>query len=515
MKKPTPGRKRASKRAKEARRRVLAILRERRARSRRRGVALIMVLGAITLLTVFLTELQDETSSELSAALAERDALKAEYYARSAVNLSRLLIALEPTIRKTVGPLASLLMGGKKMPQIPVWQFTDLVLGPFNDQYSTSSFASAIGQADFSSTKSLGLAGGGHFELKIIDEDSKINLNEAVGSTAAEIRIGNRLSGLMAPTTYDPLFASRDMDGQFTDRQTTCGALLDWADMDQNMFPCTPPGSGSAPSGGGSEDSFYQSINMPYVRKDAPYDSLEEMRLVRGVGDDFWATFVDPDPHDPDKRVMTVWGQGTVNINTANAQTLLAIVCAGAPDAQLCIDPNQMESFIMGVTLAKGLLAGAPLFGSASDFVSTMQGKGLIGPILTSLGVQPVEFKSPADVKKGVNTASKMFSIYATGVVPGYRKETRVRIHAVVDFRSASSINSGTSFGIGGTTPTMIGNVVAAGGTAPPGTSSKAADSAAQPMTADQLASLGSSPDQYAQILGKDPAGLVVYWRVE
>ena len=45
-----------------------------------------------------------------------------------------------------------------------------------------------------------------------------------------------------------------------------------------------------------------------------------------------WNTFVDPDPTDPHKRTMTVWGQGTVNVNTANAQTLLAIVCANAPD---------------------------------------------------------------------------------------------------------------------------------------------------------------------------------------
>src|SRR5262245_14003365 len=51
-------------------------------RADRRGVALVMVLGAITVLTVFLTELQEETSAELSSALAERDAVRAEYYAR-------------------------------------------------------------------------------------------------------------------------------------------------------------------------------------------------------------------------------------------------------------------------------------------------------------------------------------------------------------------------------------------------------------------------------------------------
>ena len=46
----------------------------RRRRVDQRGVALILVMGAITVLTVFLTQLQEETSSELAAALAERDA---------------------------------------------------------------------------------------------------------------------------------------------------------------------------------------------------------------------------------------------------------------------------------------------------------------------------------------------------------------------------------------------------------------------------------------------------------
>ena len=51
--------------------------------------------------------------------------------------------------------------------------------------------------------------------------------------------------------------------------------------------------------------------------------------MVRGVSEDFWSTFIDPDPSNPKKRVVTVWGQGAVNVNTANAQTLLGVVCAG------------------------------------------------------------------------------------------------------------------------------------------------------------------------------------------
>ena len=62
-------------------------------RRNERGVALVLVLGSIAIMTVMLTEFQDEATSELSAALADRDALKAEYLAKSGVNLWRLLIA--------------------------------------------------------------------------------------------------------------------------------------------------------------------------------------------------------------------------------------------------------------------------------------------------------------------------------------------------------------------------------------------------------------------------------------
>ena len=92
--------------------------------------------------------------------------------------------------------------------------------------------------------------------------------------------------------------------------------------------------------------------------------------MVRGITDDFWSTFVDPDPTNPKKRVMTVWGQGTVNVNSANASRSTPSTCAGAPQAELCIDPLQMPLFLTGVTMAQGITMGAPLFGSPNDFMT-------------------------------------------------------------------------------------------------------------------------------------------------
>jgi hypothetical protein len=91
---------------------------------------------------------------------------------------------------------------------------------------------------------------------------------------------------------------------------------------------------------------------------------------------------------------------------------------------------------------------GAPLFSSPSNFVQTMEGKGNLGPLLTTLGMKPVKFQSESDFTKSISTESKVFSIYSIGVVKGYRRETRVKIHTVVDFRTAPSLTgSGSSSG--------------------------------------------------------------------
>jgi general secretion pathway protein K len=217
--------------------------------------------------------------------------------------------------------------------------------------------------------------------------------------------------------------------------------------------------------------------------------------MVRGVSEDFWSTFIDPDPSNPDKRVVTVWGHGAVNVNTANAQTLLGVVCAGAPTADICVNPDQAATFLAGVTMARGITMGAPLFGSPRDFVNAMTGKGQLGPMLATLGMKPVQFRSNSDFQKSITTESKMFSIYAVGVKKGYRRETRVKIHAVVDFASAPSLTSSAA---------LAG---VAGATGLPG---------AQPLTnPTQPTTQGADQNGILAALQPSTGGNIVYFRVE
>src|SRR5690606_20816259 len=135
--------------------------------------------------------------------------------------------------------------------------------------------------------------------------------------------------------------------GLITSRLDIVSALIDWWDADPNRT-VFDPGAATVNPNGGAEDDVYQSFDDPYRVKNAPFDSLEELRYVRGVGDDFWSTFVEPDPENPMTRVVTVYGSGRVNPNEANAAVLLARTCSMLPaTTPLCSNPAEVQKFVL------------------------------------------------------------------------------------------------------------------------------------------------------------------------
>jgi len=316
-----------------------------------------------------------------------------------------------------------------------------------------------------------------------------------------------QLVSLMQGPQYQPLFEGRDPDGQFSTMQTICGAITDWADQDENLSTCDVGTTAQASTG--AEDNFYQMIGLEYRRKNAAFDSLEELRMLRGVGDDFWATFVEPNEDDPKSRVLTVWGQKAVNVNGANPQILLAAACAacvggaGATSSTasqgipLCTDPTVQAQFLslMGVLRTFPI----PIFTKPADFTGLLQGK-VPGPLGSILGpmIQPMlataglPCQTAARVNDQFTVTSKVFSIYAEGVVPGRKRTTRVRIHAVVDTRGATPLNQQTQpqQGSGSGSSGGNSNPAGTGGVSSSGT--------------------GTMPDPMANPLGK-----IVYYRIE
>jgi len=460
-----------------------------RARRRRRGAALIMVLGSLTILSVMLSEFQDEMSTEFASAMSDRDALKAEYAARSAINLSRLLIAAEPTVRQSAGFLLAALGGGGKPPQIPIWEFSGQILGAFSDAEGAEAFKS-LG-LDASQGDGLGLDGAG-FELRIVDEDSKIGLNNAGRSSFGARDVGRQLIGLIGGPQFDPLFDRRGADGDYSNRQDVCSAIIDWVDANQDLESCDATAQAqSAPA----EDAYYRNLPDPYQRKNAAFDSLEELRLVRGVGDDFWSTFIEPNPDEPRERPVSIWSQGKININTTSPRTLLSYVCAWAvPDTPLCNDQTgeMPAGFLTTMAMAQGMFAGIPIFRSPKQLREALEGKGQMASFLETAGIPKITFLSANGFEGGLALESKVFSIYADGYVRQGKRETRVRVTAVVDFRKAPSVE----------------DLVAKALDNP--TASQSGDS----KTEDQPEGEGQSPVGITGALVPSTAGRVIYYRV-
>ena len=277
---------------------------------------------------------------------------------------------------------------------------------------------------------------------------------------------------------------------------------MDWADQDEQRYACDPRNfqGGTGPAGG--EDSSYSLLPRPYRPKNAPYDSLDEARLVRGMGDDFWSTFVDPEPNNPKKRVMTVWGQGPLNVNTASPQAILAVICGMAADAQICTDAGKSSQFLTMFGVLRSFTSGMPLFGSPNEFVTTVQGGGAYGKLLfQTIGIPPVKFQSPAEAAKNFTTESKIFSIHAVGEVKSGKRLTRIKLTMVVDFRGAPPIPASSTGLLPGGQPG-----------APPGQAGM--QPGAQPPGAQPQSGFGGG-DSFAAALQPTPAGQIVYYRIE
>ena len=190
-------------------------------------------------------------------------------------------------------------------------------------------------------------------------------------------------------------------------------------------------------------ESVYQLRDDPYRNKNAPFDSIEELRLVRGFTDDFWATFVEPLPNDPKSRIMTIYASGLININEATPQVLLSRVCSFASETTLCADPLESLKFTQILTTVRQLIP-IPLFSQPADFINFVEGKGsakdLYGMLVGFLGEDSELLFKPIAIPEAQRTAlersfassAEIFTIQATALVG----HSQVRIQSVVNFHA-------------------------------------------------------------------------------
>lgn len=127
---------------------------------------------------------------------------------------------------------------------------------------------------------------------RLYDQSGKFNLNNLYHDGQADAEALALLGRLL-----DQVGLSKDL----------ADAILDWQDPDDTT-------TGSF----GAENSYYQGQNPPYAAANRPFNSLDELRQVRG--------FEDPEVFDSIRKIVCVLPHfSRINLNTASLPVLLAL----------------------------------------------------------------------------------------------------------------------------------------------------------------------------------------------
>ncbi len=125
----------------------------------------------------------------------------------------------------------------------------------------------------------------------LVDEESKININ--------------KVDQFLLRRLFKIALGLND-----TRAQQLAAAIVDWRDEDSQL---------SIPFGS-AEDFDYHALRYPYDAKDAEFEVLDELLLVKDVDEELFTKL---------KEYITIYGSGKININTASKVVLLTLGLEG------------------------------------------------------------------------------------------------------------------------------------------------------------------------------------------
>ncbi|MDX2198506.1 MAG: type II secretion system protein GspK [Phycisphaerae bacterium] len=213
------------------------------------------------------------------------------------------------------------------------------------------------------------------FRYGITPESAKINLNSATPQ---------QLSVFMTP-----LLQTLEIENA----QELIAGLVDWRDPDSNVTP------------GGAENEWYNTLKPAYNVKNAPFDTVEELLLVKGwnaialYGEDTNRNgILDPNEDDGDAS-PPAWdnGDGILNFGVAPFLT----VSTREPDATLA---NQPRANLRGPPQAltaqlQKLFPNGELSQTTISFLTQLQGSGFdFGRLVSSAQLYTQGYVAPAAI---------------------------------------------------------------------------------------------------------------------
>ncbi len=227
---------------------------------------LILTLWILSFLTIFVVGLGYNVSGQLRLASHIKDRLKAYYLAKAGIEQSAVRFQMDETPQYT--SLNEEWSSGEDF-------FKEL---SFGDGRITISYRLQDETGGAKSAEEIVVYG-------LMDESSRININKV------PLKI---LKNLIENTD--------EVEDEEAD--DIANAIVDWRDKDVIVSP------------GGAENEYYEGLDTPYPCKNNDFQILEELLLVKGITRDIFLKIAD---------IITIYGEGKVNINTANRHTFCAL----------------------------------------------------------------------------------------------------------------------------------------------------------------------------------------------
>lgn len=296
-----------------------------RGQRRQRGAALIFVIVSLTLLAAITVDHVYKSQIDVASAYNTRDEMKAEFMARSALNLTRIMLKVqERVIDRHRNIIARFL--GKDL------QISDIMPMLLQVFFGDASLLAGFGM-DTGDVRGLDIPSGyGRPEIVAIDsEDGKLNINCAFvrSDTDPQVQVlARQLYTMFSNPRYEELFQNLDEIEDPNRPMALVRALVDYVDPNQDRF-------GEA---GAAEDYRYNALPDPYEEKNNLMDSVEELHLVKGINDEVWSHF---------GPSLTVYGTCTPNlcaVQPGNWIVAAAVIFRSAKDPN---NPVLMDPFLM------------------------------------------------------------------------------------------------------------------------------------------------------------------------
>lgn len=369
---------------------------------RERGVALLLVVVAIAILTAVATDFAYNQRVDLQLATNQRDEVKAYYLARSGIALSRLLLRFQKQVDSIQLPnlsglLAQLNGGGQQQAgavngqpftptslNLQIWRAAKIDChllqglvhgggGGIADEGSSTSKRAldpVLPGAEAAQKKGFGDLSG-CFDAQISDEEEKLNLNQLDATELSGRAAATRMLNLFSDKRFEFLFQDEDSNRVKTSPQDLLIAIKDWIDEDKSQAALNLAGDGEVFQNGFSDEAGqYDRYEPRYEPKNARMDSLGELYMVHGVNDRIMAAFEDKLTVYPDINAR-------LNVNTDDPMMLyLAILSVSDP---LHPDPRLQNPLFVQDLIQR--IREARMFSfigmSVSDFVNVVQAAGV------------------------------------------------------------------------------------------------------------------------------------------